>query len=380
MTKLEIGYKTQIAYNKIEELDIDSWENDLPNLDYMLEFDSQHNFVDGLKKYSLKKFNFDADANGEKEFRTFLIKKFKEENFGDFRVNVTNWLGGKAPALNPNARENIYKICFLFKMNINETYEFFTKYYLERPFNFKNINESVYYFCIKNGKNYYYAQNLIKRINNTTLDNINEDNLLTENIHLDLENINSEDELINYLMFNKKSFANQNITSVEKIKELLNDDIKLANKKFGNVKSIDSLLNAIYCYSAREKHFGKNVFDNSIKDSAFPLLIKRNFPQRQTFENILKGNGSYESIRKTLIMLQFINFFIDDFDNDNLDDDDLYIRYENFISESDEMLLKCGYQQMYFRNPYDWMIAYCAISYNPIDTLQNLISELYLGA
>ena len=47
--------------------------------------------------------------------------------------------------------------------------------------------------------------------------------------------------------------------------------------------------------------------------------------------------------------------------------------------ELQTVLAECGYVQLYWRNPFDWMIGYCAMSLNPLDTLRDLIEEYYLS-
>ena len=56
--------------------------------------------------------------------------------------------------------------------------------------------------------------------------------------------------------------------------------------------------------------------------------------------------------------------------------------YENghfydFADEVDQTLLKCGYIQMYWRHPYDWMFGFCASSDDPLGSLREIISDCY---
>ena len=55
---------------------------------------------------------------------------------------------------------------------------------------------------------------------------------------------------------------------------------------------------------------------------------------------------------------------------------------DEFKTEMNGILEKCGYVQLYWRNPYDWMIGYC-IQFagdggNPIYRLRDIISDMYL--
>ena len=136
----------------------------------------------------------------------------------------------------------------------------------------------------------------------------------------------------------------------------------------------------IYGYSARETVSDKSgkrkkLFATSISKSRFPKYIKSNFPQRQQLENILKGKGTFDSIRKALVILEFYNFYGDALIKHKSSPD----LFDEFTDELNLLLEECGYIQMYWRNPLDWMIGYCAYADNPLDEFRGLIEEFYLS-
>ena len=57
--------------------------------------------------------------------------------------------------------------------------------------------------------------------------------------------------------------------------------------------------------------------------------------------------------------------------------------FDEFVDETNELLARCGYVQLYWRNPYDWMFGYCANAIDsdedPLDQFRMLIEELYLN-
>ena len=69
----------------------------------------------------------------------------------------------KKPDTKKANRTNVFKLCFAMGLNLEETNDFFTKIYLDRTFNVKNVHELVYYFCIKNNKSYTEATDLIEK-------------------------------------------------------------------------------------------------------------------------------------------------------------------------------------------------------------------------
>jgi hypothetical protein len=52
---------------------------------------------------------------------------------------------------------------------------------------------------------------------------------------------------------------------------------------------------------------------------------------------------------------------------------------EDFYYEASKLLAKCGFEQMYVRNPFDWLILYCAKSSNPMDSLRELLRTRYIN-
>ena len=177
----------------------------------------------------------------------------------------------------------------------------------------------------------------------------------------------------------------QNKTSTEKIMELFKECKSLAEEeqkfysgKKISVKNIDELLTVITGYFARETANGEKIFKKSIssKESKLPALIKKNFPQREQFKQIEKGTASFDVIRKFLIMLNFYHFFADALINQvDAFEEGLY---DEFVDETNAVLAECGYVQLYWRNPYDWIFGYCAFAINPLEEFRSVIDTFYL--
>ena len=51
--------------------------------------------------------------------------------------------------------------------------------------------------------------------------------------------------------------------------------------------------------------------------------------------------------------------------------------FNGFADEVDTILAQCGYIQMYWRHPYDWMFGFCASTDEPLDALREIISICY---
>lgn len=136
----------------------------------------------------------------DERFSNWVIKYAKEENpkFSNEdavayikknakelldRTSIDNWFKGKkqsgenneylkiVPRGNAISREKVYKLCFALKMNAEETRELFYKGVLERPFNYKDIKEATYYFCLNTNRDYEAAKEIIEGINSSSTDN-----------------------------------------------------------------------------------------------------------------------------------------------------------------------------------------------------------------
>lgn len=372
--------ETQLAQDSIFELDYDEY---LPGIEIIENFDEILLFKNAvLKRAAALSFSGSTDS----ELVSFLVSLCKDSRAIISRQTLTNWITSGTPNGSSQSRENVYKLCFALKFNEKSTEEFFLKAYLEKPFNFKSISECVYYYCLKNGLAFSEACRIIDEINNTPVsqaDFAEEDTITMGNT---IRKITNEKKLKEYISENKELFGEHSKTALKELNHLIESCMTIANeenKNYGNgkeIKSIDALLSIIYGYSARETVSDKSgkrkkLFATSISKSRFPKYIKSNFPQRQQLENILKGKGTFDSIRKALVILEFYNFYGDALIKHKSSPD----LFDEFTDELNLLLEECSYIQMYWRNPLDWMIGYCAYADNPLDEFRGLIEEFYLS-
>ena len=315
----------------------------------------------------------------------FISEKSKAIG-AEISVNtLKNWMTKMIPSNNEGGRENVYRLCFALNMNAAQTAEFFLKAYLERPFNYKVIKEAVYFFCMNNNYDYSYAHEIIKKAESiVALDNKYADDI-TVKIGERLKEITTESDFLKYLEENMSGFAINNKTATDKIDKLVKACCDIApmeqrmranaNKDI-TVDNIDELLSAIYGYAARATVGGEAEYPKSISKSEFPELVRINWPQREQFKNILeKKTATYDVIRRALIILAFYECMANAVVHEALESG----VFEEFVNEMNAMLAECGYVQLYWGNPFDWMIGYCAMSPEPLDTFRALIDEYYLN-
>jgi hypothetical protein len=353
----------------------------VPGKEYIESLNTVTTFYDYVYKYAKDERNgFSGskdDADALAKF-VFSLSTDEKRNVPRSSLNtVKNWLKKSPPT--SSGRENVYRLCFALGLNANETKVFFLKAYLSRPFNYKELSEAVYFFCMNNSLKYQDAERIIKKINDIP-ETINPDaESVTEQIGRDISEINTEDEFIKYFVDNRSGFTVKNKTAIEKVNTLIDSCKALATKECGfPIENIDELLSVITGYYARKNKDKKNAYKFSISKSNFPKLIKENFPQRQQIENIINGEATFDVIRKTLILLNFYDFFAR-----ALEEEDDYRRwFDEFVDETNVVLDECGYVQLYWRHPYDWMFGFCAnmrdVGGDPLEHFRVLIEEFYL--
>lgn len=312
----------------------------------------------------------------------FVCDKFKEHNIqfkksapDRTKVNVENWLLKNPPNDSEQSRPNVYKLCFALEMDAEQTEVFFLKNYLCRPFNFKNAEEATYYFCLNTGRSYQNAVELIDKIRNMPTVAEPED-IETRMMEIPLKDIQTEEEFLFYMESHRYDKSKYRNTAFNELDSLISHCKKLAG-----VKSSEALLEQMLGYSERnvfytdkddEKHIRVGISNSNLPDA-----VTRNFPRPMTFSQIKKKIAKDDTCRKTIIILSFYEFYMQvkrtmagrDTDPDALS--------EEFEMQLDLLLEKCGYVQVYPRNPFDRFILDCTKAKDPIQKLHNLLVDNY---
>lgn len=358
----------------------DTADDNIEMKNYLSDASNFVSFSDELiKEITIKA----PDADEREKQLDYCMKKSKEYGIDIERNTINNWLSSKTnPQGNQASRDNIYKLCFLLEFNDTKTAEFFSKVYMDRPFDFRQKNEVIYYFCLKNQLNYQTAVSLIKQtddINNTNSENpiLTRTNVIGE----DVSTIKEVDKFISYLKSNSQNFSVSNYSSTNAIKKLIEDCREIVSKQTNTDKSFisnDKILYEIYGGNTaitRKPKGEPKVIKKTIKaNSAFLEVVKMSFPQKQQLYQVLKGgNTSYYTIRKILILLNFYVFFNQ---KNNVTDCDTFDWY---VQVSNDILTSCGYNGLYPCNPYDWMFLYCAFQEDPIGQFQALMELMYFS-
>lgn len=391
MSGFENREGTQLAFDVTYDIDFyaeDIWERGAQYLETLAECNF---FLEAIRNYIAKgTAAFTGDVQNEADILAFIKAAYTESGVkgdkgaGEFSYNpslVKRWVEGRGL---PSQKEAL-RLALCLKMTVEDAAEFIFKSALTRPFNFKDMYDAVGYFCLANGKSFADAQRLLAQA--TTADVPAE--AVPENdtvvIGDRVSRCRTEDELVRYLAANKAGFAEQSRAALQVLDELMVQAAELAewerqtffeDADIAEIKSKDNapaILNVILGYEARANIGGVDVYRHKIDKSNFPYLVRSNFPQPQSLQNFLQRKAvSVEGIRKAIILLTFYNLFATMKKNRVSDDG-----FDLYADAVDETLAKCGYVQMYWKHPYDWMFGYCAAALEPLDELREMISAFY---
>lgn len=424
---------TQIARNKIIEFTDNDPDLKLPGIEYIEELERFSPFADKLAERAAY-MGYADDLSDSKSLLDFLFEQLRKEpgiitgaNEKRWKDNLRNWLkkGASAPIL-PSRRDDVYQLCFAFKMNEREAGEFFLKGYLERPFNYKDLKEAIYYFCLINELPYQKALELYRWAKDIPFSEDPYAETDTSVIGRAIYEIDKEEDFKAYIQQNRCSFESKSQSAKNTVKELFevcktaaqwyfkaygqtaekneaeaerddrvenhkpgdsvaDDHFKLKPVQEVNIDSPEAVLQVIYGYYARETHVveingeKKSILNHKEtikKASRFPSLIRKHMvSDHMQLAKVLAGSASDTLMRSAIILFQFFCFFAHAKKENNEYSEGLF---DEFVGETDTILLQCGYGQLYWRNPYDWMIGYCAHSWDPIDLLHGLIKIMYL--
>lgn len=308
-------------------------------------------------------------------------------------------------------RKTAFELCFAFGLNLEQAEDFFRRVCLERGFDGHDMTEIVYRYAIRKGLSYSQAQDILSRIPPIKTENkIGAGEVIyTEMIQAEVDEMDSEEELISYLTEAADGFGYNNATATRFIRSLWDEISKedgLAAKErrdhhmnyaentedYDKGESLmrirtpkDDSLWEVYLQILGLSYIDTKKIgtDRSLKpilknkDFMHPLA-EDSFPDRDGLNKILNGEHvSHERVRKILILLAFYRYWarlLVETGDYEVKGGEL-IRCEQTINN---YLEDAGYPALYIGNPYDWLILYSlANSEIPLMTFRGFMQELY---
>ncbi|RGZ63668.1 hypothetical protein DW979_12405 [Eubacterium sp. AM49-13BH] len=132
-------------------------------IDFIKDPSNFRTFNEGLSEIMIKK-GYISDSTAPDEISQILYKKLTDIGSSLSLNTISSWIkGDHRPKVEAGYRKNIYEICYALNLTFNETIWFFHHVYYDRAFNCHTIDESVYYYCLKNNIAYKDSLDIIKR-------------------------------------------------------------------------------------------------------------------------------------------------------------------------------------------------------------------------
>lgn len=306
---------------------------------------------------------------------------------------LKNWFnGGPRPKKGEDSRSSMFALAFALRSTPEETAELFHKVYLDRAFDYRNVKEIIYYFCLQHNKSWKEAQRLISRCSSIATE-ANDHTIYTSHIRSDIKSILDEEMLLSYIAKHGHNLEQKSVSAKHTIKKLIDTATEMVEKETKlielrkcaeassksktelylntsfehfqntNARSLNHIYEVITGQIVRGEKGTKTLF----KNARLPKEIKNRFPEAATLS---KKDPTYEEMRKLVVMLASYNYWQQARDNN------AKINIEHYIDDTDAFLGECGFSLLYYGNPYDWLFLYCSLSDNPLDTFRGILSEV----
>lgn len=406
-------------------------------ISYLTTSASFRSFDQGLIEL-LRRKNYPGSLSDIDEMADYLWNKLQNIHSAIGHETVVSWFSGEhRPKVEAGSRSKIYEICFSMNLTFDETIWFFQHVYYDRAFNCHNIREAVYYYAFLHQLSYRKAQEIIEEIEAAPLvppASDSTDTYYTQFIQNQIAQADSIEELKEFLIANKSDFQHWNKSALSVLHDLIFQLIGSAEsradieelRKSLTKKTIKTIVYETNCIdidrynhcgllireilfdshqqdfesdaafvldAIKSRNIGKNSFildclvwghSGMGKNPDVPYIVRNNFPSKKTMSDILSEekaavSTSYDSIRKMIILLDFFRFWISvklKIGYTDLTQSELAETYQD---EANACLIKCGYEELFPVNPYDWLFLCSAQNENPLQYFRYCISEFVLA-
>lgn len=405
-TDRSMGESTQGAINMFDNArdeEINDYKKFIENTDYAYEL--EENMKKGVKKgiiAYLKKKEIVFDETDDKAIWKALSNCYKcygfdndKKRWNSISKNVNNWIKAGKTSTNIDNRKNMYDLCMVLDMNIEETKEFFSRSFFTFPFNYRNRTDAVYYYCIKNKKSCMDTQEILEKAGNEN-DNVIDDRNTNE-VCRQLSDIDNDEEILTFVKMYCYSEGKKMRTARAKIKKLYEESIDAYKKSHDHYQDLEDELedyngtdNYYKTFDDLKEHqifqdefiqhiYGIDISTKGKKEltGKIPDSIINSLPMYEEISKILnekEENVSYEMLRKAFIILTFYCYYLD---KEYAEKDHIEEEIDDFYSDINKELSEIGFSVMNVKYPFDWLILYCAYTSAPLWSLREYFIQKY---
>lgn len=310
-----------------------------------------------------------------------LKERCKEAGIPLNSNTVKNWFSKAGPKKGDHSRDNMLKIAFALGLNPEQTNRLFHKVYLDRGLDPRRPEETAAAFCLRQGQGWTEFQQLVQQLLPAE-ESPAEHTVLTTLLQKDLDEIQTAEQLRQYVRLHPHNFQIRSRSAENKLKELLTA-VKGNKQKTGEVdKELaerardDSLLEILRGHPQSSIETMVRVITDAaptqpgkraiLSGSTLPQEIHTNFPEPAVFS---KKNPSYEELRKMIVLLASYRLWRQALRNKTTLD------FDDYTAAINDQLGDIGMAPLYCGNPFDWLFLFSAIQDNPLDCLRTILRE-----
>ena len=396
-------------------------------------FELQENKRVIVKDY--RKDNYDICVDDVAEYTDifmFIMEKYNTDSNGVLTLEITKAEARRMLEVTTTClRSKMFLLSFALHMDSSEVNKFLTDVLAEQSYNYRNPDEVIAYFChthedVNNYNDYIRIKaEFENRVKEHKSEAVERDNYTRFAKLMLAVQINTEDELFDFLLSNLANFNGYSRTAYNEfmqlfnaaldrteIQSLSNDEYLLStdvmtedqrikqeeriNKAIGiqKVTNTEQLARRmLQCIpratSEKVKSDGKKVITNDfisihngesgqkskkVQTTTLPKEITMNLLMKDRLDDLIRQIKPVD--RKDLVFLKFYILSLDLQDNGG---EYSASDYQVFMDECNDMLIRCGMSKLYLANRFENLIMISLVSSNPFEMFEDIIEASFFN-
>ncbi|MGN1418325.1 MAG: hypothetical protein ACI4W6_03265 [Acutalibacteraceae bacterium] len=347
--------------------------------------------------------NYDFTAEDLSEYTEVfisIIEKYNSESAEAIMSKLTKQEIRRMLKSETCLRNKMFLISFALHMNHKETNKFLTDILAEQTYNYRNPEEIIALFCQSHEEYNSYAEyeRLKNRFNSLEFNDTEKKEQYTKFAKNAMESdIETEEELMDFLAENKANFTGYSQTAFEEFKRLYDQALSKATymtssyefKPVTNPEQLSKeMLKCIPRATFEKTKDGKKIVSNDFiniyngekgqkskktKTTDLPKEITKNLPIADRLSDLLNRKKPVE--RKDLVFMKFYVFSL------YLQEKEEYLvnDYFVFLDECNDILLRSGMSKLYAGNRFENLIMLSLFSSNPFEMFENIIENTFIN-
>ena len=361
--------KTDFIYDELcygDPVENNTPEEVINGINKAIELNERPMFREGLAA-RLNELGESCTADNTNIMLTEVKKRYKSELGKSCPRTVQEWIKGTPPSI--VSPVNNYDLCFALGMDLKQTASFFIKHFLTIPFNCKSRTDAVFMYCMHRKRPYSVITKMLECAEKYP--DQEAAHTVSSQIRAAIADIDDDDEFVRYLSkhcySNEQQFQLARETINKYIEKVKKNIIKYGGSGSFDIQSPDRINSLIVAELLGERYQSKDENKRPDDLPKLPERFTKSLPNDVTLGKIIRGeNASYETLRKTLMLLNFYDVYCDPRD---MSRDEVVQVLLDFYDGLNAILVPCGFAPIYECHPFDCLLLYCANSYDPLETL-----------